>query len=127
MVMNNNIRMKKKIVIVEDDASIVDSLMIILERAGYEVVYFRDGKNLLERDGLETDIYLIDKQLSGIDGLDICKYLKSDPRTKHIPVIVLSASPGIEKIVKAAGADAFIEKPFTSKNLVEIVRRYTAI
>lgn len=123
--MNINILMKKKIVIVEDDASIVDSLRIILERAGYEVEYFYDGKNLLESDGLKTDLYLIDKQLSGIDGLDICKYLKSDPRTKHIPVIVLSASPGIENIVKAAGADAFIEKPFSSRNLVEVVRHYT--
>ena len=113
--------MKKKVVVVEDDGSIRDILVIILERAGYDVIHFQDGGGLLNEATEVPDIYLIDRQLSGIDGLDLCKYLKSQSISAHIPVIILSATPGIEHLVKDAGAFAFVEKPFSKKNLVQII------
>jgi len=113
--------MKKKVVVVEDDGSIRDSLVIILERAGYDVIHFQDGGGLLNGATEVPDIYLIDRQLSGIDGLDLCKYLKSQSISAHTPVIILSATPGIENLVKNAGAVAFVEKPFPKKNLVQII------
>ena len=113
--------MKKKVVVVEDDGSIRDSLVIILERAGYDVIHFQDGGGLLNGATEVPDIYLIDRQLSGIDGLDLCKYLKSQSISAHTPVIILSATPGIEHLVKDAGAVAFVEKPFSKKNLVQII------
>ena len=114
-------KMKKKVDVVEDDGSIRDILVIILERAGYDVIHFQDGGGLLNGATEVPDIYLIDRQLSGIDGLDLCKYLKSQSISAHTPVIILSATPGIENLVKNAGAVAFVEKPFSKKNLVQII------
>ena len=113
--------MKKKVVVVEDDESILDILVIILERAGYDVTHYQDGGRLVNGTTEIPDIYLIDRQLSGIDGLDICKYLKSQSVSAHIPVIILSATPGIEHLVKDAGAVSFVEKPFSKKDLVQII------
>ncbi len=79
---------------------------------------------MLNGDMLYADLYLIDKQLSGVDGLELCRHLKSQPSTAHIPIVMLSASPRIEPIVRNAGADAFIEKPFSKKDLLSLIRRY---
>ena len=113
--------MKKKVVVVEDDESITEIIQIILEREGYQTINCRDGYGIFEGTVEIPDVYMIDRQLSGSDGLEICKYLKQQSITSNIPVIVLSASPGIENIAKSAGADAFIEKPFSKKNLVQTV------
>ena len=110
--------MKKKVVVVEDDESIRDILQIILERAGYLTVNCKDGYGILNGTVEIPDLYMIDRQLSGVDGLEICKYLKHQASTSDIPIIILSATPGIEHIAKNAGADAFIEKPFSKKHLV---------
>lgn len=114
----------KKIVLIEDDESIRDSLLIILKRAGYEVSEYQNGNSLLNGDFERADLYLIDKQLSGVDGLDICKYIKSYEDMRDVPIIIISASPELEKYVKAAGADNFIEKPFSKKRLLELIEKY---
>ena len=62
------------------------------------------------------DLFLLDKQLAGADGTDICRFLKGQQKTKNIPVVMISANPGIKEISVDAGADAFIEKPF-AKNV----------
>jgi CheY-like chemotaxis protein len=67
---------------------------------------------------------VLDRQLSGQDGLKVCKFLKSQNTTKHIPVIIVSATPGIGKMAKEAGADDFIEKPFQIKDLLGVVERW---
>ena len=66
---------------------------------------------------------MIDKLLSGYDGLDICRYLKSNPLTSHIPVIMVSASPDIGVAAIKAGADDFVEKPFDLKYLLKVIER----
>ena len=113
--------MNKRVVVVEDDESIRDILQIILERAGYSTINCRDGYGILNGTVEVPDLYMIDRQLSGADGLEICKYLKQQESTSDIPVIILSATPGIAHIAKNAGADAFIEKPFSKNHLVNIV------
>ena len=113
--------MKKKVVVVEDDESISDIIQIILEREGYSTINCRDGNAIFNGTVEVPDLYMIDRQLSGADGLDICKYLKQNKSTSEVPIIVLSATPGIENIAKNAGADAFIEKPFSKKLLVETI------
>ena len=112
--------MGKSIVLVEDDPAILDVMQIILGRAGYIVSTYHNGATLKDHSNL-PDLYIIDKQLSGIDGLEICKQLKNNNDTAHLPVIILSASPRIENMVKLAGADAFIEKPFAKKLLIETI------
>lgn len=114
---------RKKILIIEDDESVQAMLKLIFEKAGYEIEISPDGQSIYqEREW--PDIFLLDKQLNGFDGLEICKYLKSKDQTKKIPVIMLSATPGIEPLALDAGADHFMEKPFNSSVLITKVAEY---
>jgi len=116
--------MKKKVVVVEDDESIRDILQIILEREGFSTINCRDGNDIFNGRVEVPSLYMIDRQLSGADGLEICKFLKEQYSTRDVPIIVLSATPGIENIARNAGANAFIEKPFSKKHLVDTVRNF---
>jgi DNA-binding response OmpR family regulator len=115
--------MKKRIVVAEDDEGIRDSLRLILEGEDYEVEVFSDGKRLLSNEPAAADIYLIDKQLMGVDGLSVCRHLKQHTISNKTPVIILSATPHIHVLAKNSGADAFIEKPFTKKELIHTVQQ----
>jgi CheY-like chemotaxis protein len=55
-----------------------------------------------------------------VDGLEICKHLKSGPLTWHLPVIILSATPHVPAQIKQVGADAFLEKPFSNHDLLQV-------
>ena len=114
---------KKRIVVAEDDEGIRDSLRLILEGANYEVEVFSDGKKLLSNEPVSADVYLIDKQLMGVDGLSVCRHLKQHVISNKTPVIILSATPHIQLMVKNSGADAFIEKPFSKKELIYTVQK----
>lgn len=116
--------MKKKILITDDDPGVQDIFRIIFEKAGYDVVVNDNGNAILENNFESPHLFLLDKQLSGIDGLDICKYLKSKEETRHIPVIMISATPGLAPLAKNAGADDFLEKPFNLRELLAMVARY---
>lgn len=114
----------KKIIFADDDPGIRDAINMIFE-GEYDIKIIPNGKPLLNNDFELPDIFLLDKQLSGMDGLEICRFLKSQDKTKHIPVIIISASPNIGYIAKSAGADDALEKPFRIKELREIVEQYT--
>ena len=118
------IDMVKRILVADDDPGIQDIFKIILESAGYMVEIVSNGEDLLEDKYTIPDLFLLDKRLSGIDGIDICHHLKSRKATAHIPVIMVSANPGIGILSKKAGADDFIEKPFDIKHLLEMVKGY---
>ena len=109
--------MQKKIIIADDDPGIQDIFRIIFEKAGYVATIFSNGINILKNNYELPDIFLLDKQLADSDGLEICRYLKSRPETKFIPVIMISATPGIRQLAKEAGADDFLEKPFIMTQL----------
>jgi DNA-binding response OmpR family regulator len=110
--------MKKRIIIADDDPGIQDIFRIMFEKAGYMITIFSNGIPLLKNNYEIPDIFLLDKQLAGSDGLEICRYLKSRDETKSIPVIMISATPGIKEMAKEAGADDFVEKPFIMTNLL---------
>lgn len=115
---------KKNIVVTDDDPGIRDIFKIIFETAGYDVQLITNGDDLLHNKFDIPDLFLLDKQLSGVDGIDICRYLKEQKTTSHLPVIMISANPHIDKLSEEAGADAYIEKPFEVKYLLEMVERY---
>ena len=119
--------MGSKICIIEDDEGIQDVIKIILRRAGYEADIFSDGKAIMENHYLLPDLFLIDKQLPGTDGLTICRHLKDDRNTKDIPIIMMSAYPNVREFSVVAGADDFIEKPFKIETLLGIIRKYLSI
>jgi DNA-binding response OmpR family regulator len=115
--------MEKAICIIEDDEGIQDVLRIILQRAGYGTCIFSDGQAVMENNYNVPDLFLIDKQLSGMDGLDICRHLKADRSTSSIPIVMMSAYPNLRQLSKESGANDFIEKPFRVQELLTIIKK----
>jgi len=116
--------MKTKILIADDDPAIRDVFKMIFDRPGYEIEIKEDGKDILKNNYDLPHVFLIDKQLSGMDGLQICRHLKDNDATKDIPVIMVSASPDIGMLAQQVGADDYIEKPFDLKRLLKMVEKY---
>ena len=73
---------KKRILIADDDPGIQDIFTIIFEKAGYTIEIKKDGEDLLKNKFTVPDLFLIDKQLSGYNGLDVCRHLKSRSKRK---------------------------------------------
>lgn len=117
--------MKKKIVIADDDRSILEALKIVLDRAGYKTETILNGKSLLNHVPDNSDLILLDIRMSGADGMVICKHLKSQDATRNIPVIMISAIPGVERIARDAHADGFLEKPFNVQQLLNTIEKHT--
>jgi len=115
--------MKKRILIADDDPGIRDIFKIILTKAGYDIEVKEDANEIFENKFNIPDLFLVDKLLSGVDGLDVCHYLKGNEQTSHIPVIMVSASPDIGIAATKAGADDFIEKPFELSYLLKVIER----
>jgi DNA-binding response OmpR family regulator len=104
---------QKKILVVDDDPDIVEFLQELLVQEGYSTAITDKGDYVEKlRDSGLPDLIIIDVLLSGKDGREIVKHLKSQEETRHIPVIMFSAHPGAEKTARAAGADDFVAKPF---------------
>ncbi len=116
--------MKKRIMVIDDDEGIRDIFRIVFEKAGYSLEIKENGNEILENKFRLPDLFLIDKQISGIDGLDLCRHLKDREQTKDIPVIMISAAPDIGLLAQKAGADDYIEKPFQISQLLKTVENY---
>jgi DNA-binding response OmpR family regulator len=116
--------MSQLICIIEDDESIQDVLNIILTRAGFETLIYSDGHVVMNDAYTAPQLFLVDKQLPGVDGIGICMHLKSDKFSKNIPVIMMSAFPNIMEMSLLAGADDYIEKPFDVDTLLTTIRKH---
>ncbi|GAC1500314.1 MAG: hypothetical protein NVS1B10_03790 [Candidatus Saccharimonadales bacterium] len=116
--------MKKRILVADDNPAILDALQIMLEDEGYEVETTIDGATTQNMTEPLPDLLLLDIWMSGVDGRDICKALKSSDITKKIPVIMVSATKDIAQIAKDCGADGFISKPFQMDRLLETVAKH---
>ncbi|HSW96345.1 MAG TPA: response regulator [Candidatus Saccharimonadales bacterium] len=115
---------KKKIIIADDDPAICESMTMILEDAGYNVTT-TNGHQLIDyTNSMSPDLILLDIWMSGIDGRDICRYLKKQESTKNIPIIMISANRDVNEMAKLCGAEGFIEKPFNIRDLFSVVKKY---
>ena len=114
-------RFMKKVVIIEDDEAINDILTIILRNGGYSVSSVNRGELVTYSDTELPDLFLIDKNLPGIDGITICREIKANPATQHIPVVMISANHSFTRPASAAGADACIPKPFSRQELLTTI------
>ncbi|MCZ4225126.1 response regulator [Pedobacter rhodius] len=112
----------KRILIADDDEGIVDAVMMILQMMGYEVDFTYDGGGVIDAVKKQPDLILLDIWMSGHDGRDICKQLKSDPDFKEIPILMISASRDIRQSALDAGANDFMEKPFEMDSLLNKVK-----
>ena len=118
---NDFITMLKKILVADDDESIVDALTWMLESYGYEVVSTYDGSRVAAAMLQIPALLVLDTWMSGIDGRDVCKAVKTNPLTSHIPVLMISASHEIRESALLAGADDFLAKPFEMHIFLDLV------
>jgi len=113
---------KGKILVVDDEIYIVHILDFSLGMEGYEVLTALDGEQAVERARAEhPDLIVLDIMMPKLDGYETCKLLKTDPATKDIPVILLSAKGRNvdQKVGFEVGANDYITKPFSPRKLVE--------
>jgi CheY-like chemotaxis protein len=116
--------MSKKILVADDDPAILHSIKMLLEDEGYRVETAVGDKTAQAVKQHLPDLLLLDISMGGMGGRDICKQLKSQASTKHIPIIMISARQDTEKIAEEAGADDFVAKPFDIFNLLEKIEQY---
>jgi two-component system alkaline phosphatase synthesis response regulator PhoP len=119
--------MPKKILIIEDEKDILELLQVYLKREGYDVHIAKDGKAGLRKASRERyDLILLDLMLPQVDGLEICRNLRSHPQTSQVPIIMITAkTEESDRIVGLEmGADDYITKPFSPR---EVLARIKAI
>lgn len=117
-----------RILVVDDDIDILSVMEVLLTMKGFEVEVTAKGENTFPKiDTFRPDLIILDVLISGHDGRTICKQLKSNEATKHIPVIMFSAHPGAAATIADFGADDFISKPFDVEDLIKKVNIQLAI
>ena len=115
----------ERIIIIEDEADILEVLEFNLAEEGFIVMGSKlgeEGLELVRQD--QPDLLLLDLMLPDLDGLDICRQLKADPATSQIPIVVVSARNRESDVAlgMASGADDYITKPFNIDDLIARVR-----
>lgn len=114
-----------KIVVIEDEVDILEVITYNLGREGYQVIASESGEDGLEKIGNSSpDLVILDLMLPEIDGIELCRKLKSDPLTQRIPVIMVTAKGEESDVVLGlgVGADDYVTKPFSPKELVARVK-----
>lgn len=121
--------MATRILIAEDEPNIVESLSFVLGREGFEVAAALDGVAALERLGADPpDVMILDLMLPRLNGFEVLKRVKSDPALRAIPIVVLTAKGQAHdrRMAEGLGVDGFMTKPFSNRELVELVRQLAA-
>ncbi|HYH68110.1 MAG TPA: response regulator, partial [Urbifossiella sp.] len=111
-----------RILIVEDERGLTQTLSWYFTREGFEAVVVHDGADGLRKaQALLPDVVLLDVMLPGMSGLDVCRELRAGDRTKDIPIIMLTARAEETDQVEgfARGADDYVTKPFSNKVLLQ--------
>ena len=116
---------KQKILVIEDERSLAEILIYNLANEGFEVISASDGREGLQRAERELpDLIVLDLMLPMVDGLQVCRQLRSIPRTQQIRILMLTArSEELDEIVGfAMGADDYVTKPFKMKPLIQRIK-----
>ncbi len=115
----------KTIVVVEDEEDICELLNYVLKKEGYNVITVDQGNLAYQKIvTAQPALVLLDIMLPEVDGFEVCRHLKSDPRTQHIPILMMTAKSEETDVVTGLelGADDYIVKPFSPKVLVARIR-----
>lgn len=118
--------MPKKILIVDDDPNIVISLEFLMKREGFDVVVATDGEAALAAmEQHRPDLVLLDIMMPKKDGYEVCQQIRATPAWKHVGIIMVTAKGRDTERAKglALGADAYITKPFSTKDLAQQVKQ----
>ena len=126
MGLGDNAGVKSKVLVVDDEPDVLDLVSYNLTQAGFQVETAVDGADALRKArSAAPDLILLDLMLPEMDGLEVCKLLRRDPKTNGIPIIMLTARAGeIDRIVGLElGATDYIPKPFSPRELVLRVKK----
>src|SRR5262249_4771973 len=116
---------KPRILIVEDERSLVKPLEYNFHREGYTTIVAHDGAEGLRKAQMQLpDLVVLDVMLPGLNGLEVCKELRAGDKTRHIPVIMLTArTEEMDQVVGfSVGADDYVTKPFSTKVLLQRIK-----
>jgi DNA-binding response OmpR family regulator len=124
--MNTATSIRKKVLVIDDNAGILFVMQQALQLKDYDVYIFEtfSGVGVIEKSAPHL-IYL-DISLIGKDGREVSRELKNNARTKNIPIIILTAYPNADELTKEAGADDYLPKPFELAHLWEMTEKYTS-
>ena len=117
----------KKILVVDDEIDLVETIRFSLQAEGYTVLVAYSGEDALNQARKENpDLILLDIMLPKLDGYKVCRLLKFDERYRHIPILMLTAkTQEKDKIVGIeTGADEYMTKPFNMDELMEKIKAY---
>lgn len=117
--------MSQKVLIVDDETNIVISLEFLIAQAGYDLRVAHNGQEALEQvAAFEPDLILLDVMLPHINGFEVCRRVRENPAWQRIKIIMLTAKGREVEVTKglALGADAYVTKPFSTKELLAQVR-----
>ena len=117
--------MAKRVLIADDEPSIVMSLEFLMQQSGYEVRVARTGREALEAVGaFAPDVVLLDVMMSERNGYEVCQAIRANPAWQNVKIVMLSAKGRDIEVAKGldVGADAYITKPFSTRDLVAKVR-----
>ena len=121
--------MTKKILIVDDEPNIVLSLEFLMKKEGFEVAVAVDGDEALAKvASFNPDLVLLDVMMPKKSGFEVCETLRADPERAGLRIIMLTAKGRDTEVAKgiAMGANAYITKPFSTKDLVVRVKEILA-
>jgi DNA-binding response OmpR family regulator len=121
--------MVRKILIVDDEPNIVISLEFLMKKEGFEVAVANDGDEALAKvASFNPDLILLDVMMPKKSGFEVCEALRADPQRAGLQIVMLTAKGRDTEVAKglALGADAYVTKPFSTKDLVAKVKAMLA-
>ena len=116
---------RKKILLIDDEPELIKAVEIRLKSIGYEVALSYDGRTGIDKaKEIKPDLILLDLIMPIMDGYGVANELKDDPETKHIPIIILTASQreDLKTRCRQLGVASFIMKPFETSDLLNMVK-----
>src|SRR3954454_6115373 len=117
---------KPKVLVIEDERSLIEVLTYNLEREGFEVLVAFDGQEGLRQAQLKLpDLIVLDLMLPLTPGLEVCRELRQGPRTRDIPIVMVTAKAeeSDELVGFATGADDYVSKPYSMKVLIQRIKK----
>ena len=119
-------RDQRTVLTVDDSASILEAIEVMLREAGYHVIAASDGRKALDIAAAQNpDLIITDLHMPAMDGLTLMREVRKLPGCRYIPIIILTtdASPTHKSEARAAGASAWMSKPFNADKLLNVVRK----
>jgi CheY-like chemotaxis protein len=126
--MNTPLKKTFEILSVDDDPDMLTVFAYLMKMRGYHVTVSHNAKDFWEILGdKKPDLIFLDIFMQGINGIDLCKSLKSDAATRDIPIVLLSGNENVKEIAASCNADGYLTKPFIIKEVIAEIRRLVAV